>query len=200
MCGKFSPSVHAQSTYDDPTRSPSAEDAGGPRLGELALLTAGGAQVSLGDATRGRPAVLILMRHLACLPCREHLVEVSRRRDEFGRARLLCITFVEPALLAAYERELGVDGIEFFADPDRSVYDALGFGRASFARVWLHPKVWARYAALIARGRRLHPPAQDVYQLGGDAILDDAGRLRWVYASSGPEDRPAVDALLRALP
>jgi hypothetical protein len=140
------------------------------------------------------------MRHLACLPCREHVMQVSRRREEFGRARLLCITFVVPPLLAAYERELGLDGVDFYADPQRDVYRALGFGRASFARVWLHPKVWRRYAALIARGRRPHPPGQDVYQLGGDAILDAGGEVRWTYASAGPEDRPAVDELLAALP
>lgn len=163
------------------------------------LLTAAGETVGLASIVQQRPAVLILMRHLGCLPCREHLLEVSRRRAEFGDARLLCVTFVEPALLAAYERELALDGIEFFGDPARASYAALGFERASFARVWLHPAVWRRYAALIARGRRPHPPGQDVYQLGGDAVLDAGGRLRWVFASAGPEDRPTVEELLRAL-
>jgi hypothetical protein len=130
---------------------------------------------------------------------RKHLLEVSRRRAEFGDVRLLCVTFVEPTLLAAYERELALDAIAYFGDPARAVYAALGFERASFARVWLHPAVWRRYAALIARGRRPHPPGQDVYQLGGDAVLDAGGRLRWVYASAGPEDRPAVDDLLAVL-
>jgi len=30
-------------------------------------------------------------------------------------------------------------------------------------------------------------------------VLDAGGRLRWVYASAGPEDRPAVDDLLAVL-
>lgn len=168
-------------------------------LADLPLLTPAGETTTLQAATHDRPAVLILMRHLGCLPCREHLLEVSRRRDEFGRARLLCITFVDAPLLEAYERELRLDGIDFFGDPQRNVYRALGFRRASFARVWLHPGVWRRYAALMARGRRPHPPGQDVYQLGGDAILDSEGRLRRVFASAGPEDRPTVDELLAAV-
>ena len=172
----------------------------GEPLPDLPLLTPGGETVRLAALTRGRPALLILMRHLGCLPCREHLLEVSRRRAEFGDARLLCITFVEPPLLGAYERELGLEGIEYLGDPGRGTYAALGFGRASFARVWLHPKVWRRYAVLIARGRRPHPPGQDVYQLGGDAIVGPDGTLRRVFASTGPEDRPTVDALLEALP
>lgn len=179
--------------------SGSATVAVGDRPGDLPLLTPAGETVGLASVVRGRPAVLIHMRHLGCLPCREHLLEVSRRRAEFAAARLLCITFVEPPLLAAYERELALDGIAYFADPARATYAALGFDRASFARVWLHPAVWRRYAALLARGRRLYPPGQDVYQLGGDAVLGADGRLRRVFASAGPEDRPTVDELLAAL-
>jgi hypothetical protein len=171
----------------------------GDALPDVALLSPDGDSVALGSIVRGRPAVLILMRHLGCLPCREHLLEVASRRAELGDVRVLCVTFVEPPLLAAYERELALGGIEFFGDPGRALYGALGFGRASFARVWLHPAVLRRYATLIARGRRPHPPAQDVYQLGGDAVLDAGGRLRWVYASAGPEDRPEVDELLAAM-
>jgi hypothetical protein len=171
----------------------------GDALPDVPLLTAAAQTVGLRSIVSGRPTLLILMRHLGCLPCREHLLEVAGRRPELGDARVLCVTFVEPALLAAYERELGLGGIAFYGDPARALYGALGFERASFARVWLRPAVWWRYAALIARGRRLHPPGQDVYQLGGDAVLDAGGRLRWVYASAGPEDRPTVDELLTAL-
>jgi peroxiredoxin len=181
-----------------PHASPRPLAVGDP-LPDLSLLTAAGATVALGSLVRGRPAVLILMRHLGCLPCREHLFDVAARRAELGEARVLCVTFVEPPLLAAYERELALGGVEFYGDPARALYGALGFERASFARVWLHPAVWWRYGALIARGRRPHPPGQDVYQLGGDAVLDAGGRLRWVHASAGPEDRPAVDELLAAL-
>ena len=184
---------------NDGSRLGSRRVARGEALPDVPLLTPAGETVGLETIARDRPAVLIVMRHLGCLPCREHLLEVSRRRAEFGGARLVCVTFVQGAPLAAYERELALAGIEYFGDPARAAYAALGFERASFARVWLHPAVWRRYAALIARGRRPHPPGQDVYQLGGDVILDAGGRLRWVYASAGPEDRPTVDELLVAL-
>jgi hypothetical protein len=109
------------------------------------------------------------------------------------------VTFAAPALLAAFGRELRLDRIELWTDPDRAAYRAFGFGRASVARVWLDPRVWRRYARLLRAGRRLHRPAQDPQQLGGDVVLDADGRVAWLRRSRGPEDRPPAGELLAAL-
>ncbi len=122
---------------------------------------------------------------------------MSKRRAELP-GRVLVVSFAIPELLAAYERELGLD-LPLYCDPERELYHALGFGRASVARAWLHPRVWGRYASLLARGRRLRRPEQDPLQLGGDAVFDAETRLRWLYSSRGPEDRPSVDELIAAL-
>lgn len=122
---------------------------------------------------------------------------MSQRRDELA-GRVIVVTFAPPALLAAYERGMGL-GLPLFGDPGLALYHALGFGRAPFARVWLDPRVWTRYAALVARGRRPELPKQDTRQLGGDIVVDARQRLTWRYASQGPEDRPSVDALAAAL-
>lgn len=107
------------------------------------------------------------------------------------------VTFAEAPLLAAFEREVGL-GFAYYGDPGRGAYEALGFGRASRARVWLHPRVLARYAQLLARGRRPRPPQEDTLQLGGDVLADPDGRIEWVYRSAGPEDRPSAAAILAA--
>jgi hypothetical protein len=86
-------------------------------------------------------------------------------------------------------------------DPERAVYAAFGFGRASVARVWLDPRAIVHDLSLRVRGRPSLPrrPAQDTLQLGGDVVLDADGRVRWVYASRGPEDRPSVEAMISAM-
>jgi len=112
-------------------------------------------------------------------------------------ARIVCVTFAAPPLLRAFARELGLEDVMLLGDPARATYFAFGFERASWARVWLDPRVWARYASLLARGRRPRAPEQDTLQLGGDVVLDAEGRVAWIYRSSGPEDRPAL-AELRA--
>lgn len=107
------------------------------------------------------------------------------------------VSFAPADVLSAFERELGLP-YRYYGDPERRAYEAFGFGRASVARAWLHPRVLARYAALLARGRRIRRPGQDTLQLGGDVLLSAHGVVEWVHRSRGPEDRPSVQALLRA--
>lgn len=77
---------------------------------------------------------------------------MARHRQELP-GRIIVVTFAVPELLARFETELDL-GLEMLADRDRALYAALGFGRGSVARVWLHPRVWLRYARLIKGGAR----------------------------------------------
>jgi AhpC/TSA antioxidant enzyme len=122
---------------------------------------------------------------------------VSRRKEDIG-ARIACVSFAAPQMLAAYERELGLRDVAFLCDPDRALYEAFGFERGSVARVWLDPRVWWRYASLLARGRRWAGLGDDTLQLGGDVLLDPSGSVRWIRRSRGPEDRPRVEEIVTA--
>lgn len=122
---------------------------------------------------------------------------MSERDDELP-GRVVVVTFAPPQLLASFEREIGLP-FPVYGDPGRAAYEAFGLGRASVARVWLDPRVWRSYAKLLGRGRRLHRLREDSLQLGGDVVLDAEGRVRWMYRSRGPEDRPSVDELVAAL-
>ena len=122
---------------------------------------------------------------------------MSQRKEEIG-ARIACVSFVAPPLLSAYERELGLHDVVLLSDPESAQYEAFGFGRGSLARVWLDPRVWWRYASLLARGRRWAGFGEDTLQLGGDVLLAADGTVRWIYRSRGPEDRPSVEEIVTA--
>ncbi len=122
---------------------------------------------------------------------------MSDQRAELAGG-LACITFAEPPLVAMFERELGL-GVPLFGDPGRASYRAFGFGRGSVRRVWLDPRVWAAYARLLAAGQRPRPTREDTLQLGGDAVIDAAGTLRWIHRSEGPDDRPSAAVVAAAL-
>jgi len=113
-----------------------------------------------------------------------------------GEPAVAVISFAEPQVLRGWERHVHC-GLPLYADPARAAYRAFGFGRGSFARVWLDPRVWARYARLGLRGARA--PRQDTLQLGGDAVSDAEGIVRWVHHGRGPDDRPAVAQIAAVL-
>ena len=125
-------------------------------------------------------------------------MEVLSHRERL-RLRVMVVAFAPPSALQAYEGRFGLVDVPLLSDPDRSAYTAFGFGRGSFARVWLHPAVWWRYARLVAARRRPEPAHEDTLQLGGDVLAGADGRVRWVHRSAGPEDRPTIPQIERAL-
>jgi hypothetical protein len=52
---------------------------------------------------------------------------------------------------------------------------------------------------LLLRGRKVRRPSGDVYQLGGDVLIDPSGIVRLHHVGSGPADRPTVHSLLQAV-
>ncbi len=111
--------------------------------------------------------------------------------------RIAAIGFEPPEVLRRYRDRLGLE-VELYTDPERATYAAFGFARGSVARVWLDPRVWARYADLLRRGRRIERIGSDTLQLGGDVVVAADGRVRWIHRSTGPGDRPSFAAVRAA--
>lgn len=118
--------------------------------------------------------------------------------DRLG-VRVVVVAFAPHESLAGYQHRQRLDHIQVLSDPDRRAYQAFGLGRGTLLRVWLDPRVWARYAQLVLRGRRPEPAHEDTLQLGGDALVSADGRIAWIYRSRGPEDRPSLARIQAAL-
>lgn len=122
---------------------------------------------------------------------------MSDRLAEFGDAAVVLVAFTRARNLPGFRRRLGLR-YSVVADETRAVYRAYGLGRGPWWRVW-GPQAWVAYARLLRRGWKLERPTEDTLQLGGDFVVDPAGRLSYVYRSTAPDDRPPVDALLAAV-
>lgn len=135
------------------------------------------------------------------MPCRAHLGEVQEHHESFRRlgAEVLVVTQARPELLSAFLREQPLP-FALVSDPERAAYRAFGLERTSW-RIILRPGVVLRYLRLLVRGWRPQRARQgeDVFQLGGDFVLDGEGRLVFAYRSAEPTDRPAVEVLLQAV-
>lgn len=123
---------------------------------------------------------------------REHQDEIER----IG-LRIAVVTFETEAIARKYIDQTGVPW-PVLVDRRRELYRAYGMGRGAVTRI-LGPGSWWAYLKLLFRGHRLHAPTDDVYQLGGDVLIDPAGIVRMHYISRTPVDRPKVEEAILAV-
>ena len=83
--------------------------------------------------------------------------------------------------------------------PVRSQPGAVPAARHRPCPLWrvYSPGTLAAYATAITRGHRPSRPAEDIRQLGGDAIMAD-GTIRLLWRPRTPDDRPAASDVVAA--
>lgn len=135
------------------------------------------------------------------MACQAHLGEVRSHLDEIRQTggELFVVTFSQPDVLAGYVAKNAFP-FPVVTDPDRTAYREFGLERTSWARM-LQPSVVGRFVKLILKGwgpRRPHA-GEDIFQLGGDFVLDSQRRLTYARRSAEPTDRPSATEVVQAL-
>ncbi len=124
-------------------------------------------------------------------------MQLQQAQEEFRQrnATVLVVTFEDARQAAAYLAETNFPW-PLLLDPERRLYLAYGMERGSTRDVmgW---ESWKIYMRLFLRGRHLRRPTGDVYQLGGDVLVNPAGTAIRVHIGKGPADRPTVAQILR---
>ena len=80
-------------------------------------------------------------------------------------------------------------------DADRKLYNAYGMSSAGFWDIWGPKTLWA-YIKEICRGRFPRKSSGDLYQRGGDVLIDPTGIVRFHHVGEGPAGRPAIAEIL----
>lgn len=119
------------------------------------------------------------------------------RLPEFGDAEVTVVLFTRQRNLRGYRGRF-VDPLTVVTDETRAIYRLFGLGRGPWWRIW-GPKVFVKYAQLLAQGQRLERPTEDTSQLGGDFVIGRDGRLVYAFRSTGPDERPSVEELVAAV-
>jgi len=84
-------------------------------------------------------------------------------------------------------------------DPERSAYRSWGMGRTGLLGAMLSPELNWRYLKLLLRGERFLGFAPDMFQLGGDFVLDRGHRIAFAHRMKDNGDRAQVSTLFREL-
>ncbi|KAM4713193.1 uncharacterized protein FYW61_020296 [Anableps anableps] len=124
---------------------------------------------------------------------------MSKRLLEARSVRVLVVSFgsVEGAQL--WLEQTGCT-FEMLMDSQRKVYRSFGLG-SSFSKV-LKFSCLMQFSEFGAANRDFpdfpHRLLEDIYQLGGDFLLDDMGKVLLSHPSKNPLDRPSLTDVLRA--
>ena len=85
------------------------------------------------------------------------------------------------------------------ADPERKAYEAFALKRLSWFQVF-SPAALKLYWKLLRSGMKQERyEGDDIYQSGGDFLIDGGGNILFAHRSQNPADRPAVARLLMAI-
>jgi len=131
------------------------------------------------------------------MPCQAHLGEVRSFKEQFDRrgVDIVVVSFVEPAKLVHYQQRHRLP-FTILADPKRKAYGAFTLKRLSWFRVF-SPATLKVYLKLWREGmKREDYGRQDIYQSGGDFLLDREGNILFAHRSQHPADRPSPEKLL----
>lgn len=121
-------------------------------------------------------------------------------KGEFARrgVAIAVVSFAEPATLIHYQEQHRWP-FTILADPDRVAYGAFALRRLSWLRVF-SPATLKLYWKLLREGmKREDYGKDDIYQSGGDFLIDSEANLLFAHRSQDPADRPAGAKLLEAI-
>lgn len=152
-------------------------------LGDAEVIDSAGKPRRLGDRWRASDALLVFVRHFACVGCAEHLAALRPRLHEITRLGVTAAIIGSGSadqLAAFVEREdLGELGVACFTDPTRAAYRAAGFVRS----VWgtFGPIAIGQVIRGYTRGFRNGRPQGDLHQQGGTLYVRQDGTLAFYH-------------------
>ncbi|CAL8316844.1 unnamed protein product [Boreogadus saida] len=133
----------------------------------------------------------------------QYLAELEANQALLG-ARSAQVLFVSYGSVEGARLWLEQTGCTFpmLLDPQRTIYRAFGLG-SSYAKV-LKFDFLLEVSECVVAGREIPDVSNrllgDIWQMGGDFLLDQEGKVLLSHRSQHPLDRPAMADLLAAMP
>jgi peroxiredoxin len=123
---------------------------------------------------------------------RDHAAEFDRRH-----VKILVVTFESGYFARSYIEETSLPW-PLLIDDKRETYKNYMFISASFWNIW-GPKTWWVYLKEILKGEKFRKSEGDIFQRGGDVLIDPKGLVRLHHIGKGPADRPTVEMILKKI-
>lgn len=126
------------------------------------------------------------------------MINRQKKIESLG-AKVLVVAYDEPSLLSAKMLHDVALPFPLLLDRTRETYARWGMGRTGLTGAMLSPSLNWRYLKLLVKGERFLGFAPDMFQLGGDFLVDKQGTLAFAYRMRNNGDRIETGALLDEL-
>lgn len=166
-------------------------------LAKCNVLDEKGSPVSMGSLWRESKAVLVFLRHFACIACRAHASQVWEHRETYkqNNSNLIFIGNGAAQYIAGFKRDLGLEEATIYTDPTRAVFRFAGLKRnlLNFASIDSAKNALSLY-------RQGHRQKQlgaqgDHLQLGGVLVITPDNRIAFHFVSKSLGDHPDSEEL-----
>ena len=166
-------------------------------LGSRAVLDLRGRSRVLGSVWRNQPAVVVWLRHFACLFCKEQAAELRHEKEaiEASGARLAFVGNGNTAQ-AQHFHDRHVPGCAIFTDPSAYTYRAIGARESMAATLAGTMKNGPR---AMRKGHFQYAFAGRVFQNGGVMIALPGDEAPYVFISKVAGDHPPNTEVISAL-
>lgn len=150
-------------------------------------------QILVGQLWKKQTAIMVFLRHFACIACRAHAAQVwnDRTKYESSGAKIVFIGNGQPNWIEKFREDLGIDKGIILTDPSLTSFKAAGFKNGFFTL--LQPASVAGVIKLAKDGNVQKPYSDDAgthWQMGGILAINTSGKVLYRYASKALGDFP----------
>lgn len=142
-----------------------------------------------------RPTLVVFLRHLNCIYCRESLAELSRLRENIeGHGAGVAVVHMGSENEAEYLLSLfDLNDVERFSDPERKLYQGFGLERTTLGKM-MRPDTWVGMLRAGIRnqflpGKKLGGVVGDILQMPGVFLISE-GRIMGDFRPDRVDQRP----------
>lgn len=111
--------------------------------------------------------------------------------------KVVVVTFANDFLARTYVEDTALSW-PLLIDSDRQLYRSYDMLTASLWDIW-GPRTWLVYGRELLKGQKLEASQDDIYQRGGDVLIDPEGIIRLHHVGDGPADRPEAAQIFKII-
>lgn len=162
-------------------------------LHQTIILGEDGQQYRMGNLWQERTAILIFLRHFACVACRAHAVDVWKNRNKYEQsgAQIYFIGNGAPFAIKAFKEDLDLQDAWIFTDPTLKSFHHAGFKRGFVAAYG--PRALKNIVQMYKSGHRdgvWNKTKGDLWQVGGILAVKPNSKVAYHYISQVQGDFP----------